>query len=117
MTRTTVLSGELRHATPTEKGNGSQPLYGLHALGHAAASLFIQYLKWSPKCLQIVMAGLSVRMTFDLYEHLFDDIDRADRAMTESAIRVQIASMQQERDKAVDRGFKSLTRRRNLGSR
>jgi len=34
--------------------------------------------------------------------------------MTEAAIRVQIASMQQERDKAVDRGFKSLIRRREF---
>jgi cold shock protein len=49
--------------------------YGFHSL-HAAASLFIQYLKWSPKRLQTVMGHSSVRMTFDLYGHLFDDIER-----------------------------------------
>ena len=66
------------------------PRYGFHALRHAAASLFIQYLKWwSPKRLQTVMGHSSVRMTFDLYGHLFDDIekDRADMATIESAIR------------------------------
>jgi hypothetical protein len=65
------------------------PRYGFHALRHAAASLFIQYLKWSPKRLQAVMGHSSVRMTFDLYGHLFEDIeaDRADMAKIEAAIR------------------------------
>ena len=69
--------------------NTGEPLYGFHALRHAAASLFIQYLKWSPKRLQTVMGHSSVRMTFDLYGHMFDDIekDRADMATIEAAIR------------------------------
>lgn len=50
--------------------------YGFHALRHAAASLFIAHLKWSPKRLQTVMGHSSVRMTFDLYGHLFDDIEK-----------------------------------------
>ena len=56
---------------------------------HTAASLFIQHLKWSPKRIQTVMGHSSVRMTFDLYGHLFDDIekDRADMATIEAAIR------------------------------
>ena len=43
----------------------------------------------SPKRLQTVMGHSSVRMTFDLYGHLFDDIekDRADMATIEAAIR------------------------------
>jgi integrase len=63
--------------------------YGFHVLRHAAASLFIQYLKWSPKRLQTVMGHSSVRMTFDRYGHLFDDIevDRADMAKIEAAVR------------------------------
>ena len=63
--------------------------YGFHTLRHAAASLFIQHLKWSPKRIQTVMGHSSVRITFDLYGHLFDDIekDRADMAMIEAAIR------------------------------
>ena len=65
------------------------PRYGFHALRHAAASLFIQYLKWSPKRLQTVMGHSSVRMTFDLYGHLFENVeaDRADMATIEAAIR------------------------------
>jgi len=78
--------------TGKKDDNGSPMLesrYGFHALRHAAASLFIQYLKWSPKRLQTVMGHSSVRMTFDLYGHLFDDIekDRADLATIEAAIR------------------------------
>lgn len=63
--------------------------YGFHTLRHAAASLFIQHLKWSPKRIQNVMDHSSIRMTFDLYGHLFDDIekDRADMATIEAAIR------------------------------
>ena len=42
-----------------------EPRYGFHIFRHAAASLFIQHLKWSPKRLQTVMGHSSVRMTFD----------------------------------------------------
>lgn len=63
--------------------------YGFHTLRHAAASLFIQHLKWSPKRIQTVMGHSSVQMTFDLYGHLFDDIEKdcADMATIEAAIR------------------------------
>jgi integrase len=63
--------------------------YGFHCLRHAAASLFIQYLGWTPKRLQTVMGHSSVRMTFDLYGHLFEDTekDRADMAKIELAVR------------------------------
>jgi integrase len=63
--------------------------YGFHTLRHAAASIFIQHLKWSPKRIQTVMGHSSVRMTFDPYGHLFEDIekDRADIATIEAAIR------------------------------
>lgn len=63
--------------------------YGFHMLRHAAASLFIQYLGWTPKRLQTVMGHSSINMTFDLYGHLFENIeaDRADMAKIEAAIR------------------------------
>jgi integrase len=63
--------------------------YGFHMLRHAAASLFIQYLRWTPKRLQAVMGHSSINMTFDLYGHLFENIesDRADMAKIEAAIR------------------------------
>jgi integrase len=63
--------------------------YGFHMLRHAAASLFIQYLRWTPKRLQTVMGHSSINMTFDLYGHLFEntEADRADMAKIEAAIR------------------------------
>ena len=62
--------------------------YGFHMLRHAAASLFIQYLGWSPKRLQTVMGHSSINMTFDLYGHLFENIerDREDMAKIEAAV-------------------------------
>jgi integrase len=66
-----------------------KPRYGFHMLRHAAASLFIQYLGWTPKRLQTVMGHASVSMTFDRYGHLFENVesDRADMAKIEAAIR------------------------------
>ncbi|MEE8517055.1 MAG: tyrosine-type recombinase/integrase, partial [Alphaproteobacteria bacterium] len=48
--------------------------YGLHALRHAAASLFIEQ-GWTPKRIQTVLGHASIQMTFDLYGHLFKDAD------------------------------------------
>jgi integrase len=69
-------------------GTGKQR-YRFHMLRHAAASLFIKYLGWSPKRLQTVMGHASVSMTFDRYGHLFENIeaDRADMAKIEAAVR------------------------------
>lgn len=63
--------------------------YGFHMLRHAAASLFIQYLGWTPKRLQTVMGHSSITMTFDLYGHMFENVeaDRADMAKIEAAVR------------------------------
>jgi integrase len=63
--------------------------YRFHMLRHAAASLFIKYLGWSPKRLQTVMGHASVSMTFDRYGHLFESVesDRADMAKIEAAVR------------------------------
>ncbi len=41
--------------------------YGFHSLRHAAASLFIAHLGWTPKRLQTVMGHSSIQMTFDLF--------------------------------------------------
>src|SRR5262245_23184489 len=40
--------------------------YNFHMLRHAAASLFIAYLKWPPKRIQTVMGHANVALTFDL---------------------------------------------------
>ena len=51
--------------------------YGLHALRHGAASLFIEQ-GWSPKKVQTVMGHSSITMTFDRYGHLFADPDEGE---------------------------------------
>ena len=63
--------------------------YGFHMLRHAAASLFIKYLGWSPKRLQMVMGHASITQTFDRYGHLFEsaESDRADMEKIEKAVR------------------------------
>jgi integrase len=57
------------------------PKYGLHALRHAAASMFIAHLGWAPKKVQTVMGHSSITMTYDLYGHLFEDRDADRQAM------------------------------------
>jgi len=64
------------------------PRYNFHLLRHAAASLFIAYLGWTPKRLQTVMGHSSINMTFDLYGHLFEnkEADREAMQKIEAAI-------------------------------
>jgi integrase len=58
-----------------------RPKYSFHALRHAAASLFIAHLGWTPKRLQAVLGHASIAMTFDRYGHLFADHDNDREAM------------------------------------
>ena len=51
-----------------EDGRGR---YGLHALRHAAAALFIEQ-GLSPKRIQKIMGHASIGMTFDVYGYLFE---------------------------------------------
>jgi integrase len=46
------------------------PKYGLHALRHAAASLFIEQ-GFTPKRVQAPMGHSTIQVTFDTYGHLF----------------------------------------------
>lgn len=48
------------------------PRFSLHALRHAAASLFIDQ-GWPPKKIQTMLGHSSITMTFDVYGHLFHD--------------------------------------------
>jgi integrase len=57
------------------------PHYSFHSLRHAAASLFIETLGWSPKRIQTVMGHSSITMTFDRYGHLFADTEGDKEAM------------------------------------
>jgi integrase len=55
--------------------------YGWHMLRHAAASLFIQHVGCAPKRVQTVMGHSTINMTFDLYGHLFEDVEADREAM------------------------------------
>lgn len=51
--------------------NGA-PRFSMHALRHAAASLFIEQ-GWPPKKIQTMLGHSSITMTYDVYGHLFHD--------------------------------------------
>lgn len=74
------------------KGADGKPIleakYNFHLLRHAAASLFIAYLGWAPKRIQTVMGHAKITLTFDLYGHLFENIeaDREDMKKIEDAV-------------------------------
>lgn len=73
---------------PLQRSCGITAEYGFHALRHAAASLFIAHLGWSPKRVQTVMGHASIMMTFDRYGHLFTDAkgDREAMKKLEAAV-------------------------------
>ena len=56
------------------------PKYALHALRHAAASLFIEE-GFSPKRVQALMGHSTIQMTFDVYGHLFPSQESDQEAM------------------------------------
>jgi integrase len=58
-----------------------EPKYGFHSLRHAAASLFIAHLGWTPKRVQTVLGHSSIRMSYDLYGHLFEDRENDQQAL------------------------------------
>ena len=77
---------QIKCGLATESGEAR---HGFHMLRHAAASLFIKYLGWSPKRLQAVMGHASINMTFDRYGHLFESVEADCEAMAkiEAAVR------------------------------
>ena len=66
---------------PLQRSCGITAKYGFHALRHAAASLLIAHLHWTPKRVQAVMGHASITMTFDRYGHLFADAEGDREAM------------------------------------
>ncbi|QFT62689.1 site-specific integrase [Roseivivax sp. THAF30] len=55
--------------------------FGIHALRHAAASLFIEQ-GWNPKKIQTLLGHASINMTMEVYGHLFENAEE-DVAMFE----------------------------------
>lgn len=64
-----------------------KPKYGLHALRHAAASLFIEQ-GFSPKRIQAILGHSTIAMTFDTYGHLFPSADSDQAAMQQLQARL-----------------------------
>ena len=79
--------GPLQEAAGISKAY--RPKYGWHSLRHAAASLFIEHLGWTPKRLQSTLGHVSITMTYDHYGHLFEDAaaDSATMGKLETALR------------------------------
>jgi integrase len=65
---------------PLQDRLGIAPRYGLHALRHAAASLFIEQ-GMNPKRVQVLMGHSSITMTMDVYGKLFPAPDDDRQAM------------------------------------
>lgn len=61
--------------------------YGLHALRHACASLWIEGGK-NPKAIQTLMGHSTIQMTYDVYGHLFADADADQKAAEDIQIRL-----------------------------
>jgi integrase len=61
--------------------------YGLHALRHACASLWIEGGK-NPKAIQTLMGHSTIQMTYDVYGHLFADAEADHRAAEDIQIRL-----------------------------
>jgi integrase len=55
-------------------GAGGQAKFGIHALRHAAASLFIEQ-GWNSKKIQTLLGHASINMTMDVYGHLFENAE------------------------------------------
>jgi len=53
--------------------------YGMHSLRHACASLWIEN-GYNPKQIQRLMGHSSIKLTFDVYGHLFSDAEADQRA-------------------------------------
>ncbi|MBR1238188.1 site-specific integrase [Bradyrhizobium sp. AUGA SZCCT0182] len=75
------------------KGAKGQPVtvpvakYGLHALRHACASLWIEN-GMNPKRIQTLMGHSTIQMTFDVYGHLFADNDADQKAAEDIQVRL-----------------------------
>ncbi len=109
--RTKDDSGELEYVFPNGAGNiearaniitrgfhplqiecaivdeNGKPKYGLHALRHVAASLFIEQ-GFMPKRVQALMGHSTIQMTFDTYGHLFPTPEDDQAAMRQLQARL-----------------------------
>jgi len=77
-----------RGLKPILRAAGIDPgKYGLHSLRHACASLWIES-GFNPKQIQALMGHSSIKVTFDVYGHLFSDADADQKAAQNVQIRL-----------------------------
>jgi integrase len=62
--------------------------YGMHSLRHACASLWIEGGK-NPKAIQTLMGHSSIKVTYDVYGHLFADAEADQRAAEDIEFRLR----------------------------
>lgn len=62
--------------------------YGLHALRHACASLWIEN-GYNPKQIQTLMGHSSIKVTYDIYGHLFADSEADQKAAADVEFRLR----------------------------
>ncbi|MCH7807305.1 MAG: site-specific integrase [Proteobacteria bacterium] len=65
------------------KIEGGRPAFRFHDLRHVAASLYIKSGA-DPKRLSVIMGHSSIKITFDLYGHLWEDLE-GDKALAQGA--------------------------------
>ena len=79
-----------------ENGEDGQPImigkYGLHDLRHFFASWLINELRLTANKVKTLVGHSSIKLTYDIYGHLFDDEDGDNQAVAEGAARVMSAS-------------------------
>jgi integrase len=59
----------------------------MHALRHACASLWIEQ-GMNPKRIQVLMGHATIKMTYDVYGHLFQDVGADQRAAEDIQMRL-----------------------------
>jgi len=72
------------HGVPKVEIRGK---YGLHALRHAAAALWIEQ-KMSPKKVQRLMGHATIALTLDTYGYLFDSAETDQEAAEQIQMRL-----------------------------
>jgi len=80
-----------------EVGEDGQPVmiakYGLHDLRHFFASWLINELRCNPNKVKTLVGHSSIKLTYDIYGHLFEDDDGDNQAFAAGSERVMSAPL------------------------
>jgi hypothetical protein len=90
--------------------------YGMHSLRHACASLWIEN-GYNPKQIQRLMGHSSIKVTFDVYGHLFSDAEADQRAAGAPARELKATPTQHdESNSLISFGARKISTLRVAGS-